>query len=227
MFTTLRADTKPCILCATSVISIAVTICGLVTEKPIAVELRRGKLAGTRYLATVREIYAVIFARQTEATGVAEPRRRADEVPKALVNAEVDAADSLRTVEREQILDGSLCQFRLSQVAGASVVDVDDDFEHTGTVTSSVQSLQAKFEIREPHDVPTSTHDSGSRIDQEDVEGIFGPFLTTRSNDAGMNRLAWRLVIEAQDGGLLPLSGVDSESVFQVALPVGNFGSAQ
>jgi hypothetical protein len=42
-----------------------------------------------------------------------------------------------------------------------------------------------------------------------------------------MNRLAWRLVIEAQDGGLLPLSGVDSESVFQVALPVGNFGSAQ
>jgi nitrogen-specific signal transduction histidine kinase len=90
-----------------------------------------------------------------------------------------------------------------------------------------VQSLQAKFEIREPRDVPTSTHDSGSRIDQEDVERIFSAFLTTRSNGVGMNRLACRAVIEARDGGLLPLSGVESESVFQVALPAGNFGSAQ
>ena len=226
MFTTLRADTKPCILCATSSVSIAVTIYGLVTEKPIAVKFLRGKLARTRYLATVREIYAVIFARQT---GPAEPRRRVEEAPKALVNTEVDAADSLRTVGREQILERSLHQFRLSQGAAVNVIaaDVDDDVEDTRTATNGVQSLQAKFEIREPRDVPTSTHDSGSRIDQEDVERIFSAFLTTRSNGVGMNRLACRAVIEARDGGLLPLSGVESESVFQVALPAGNFGSAQ
>src|SRR5215472_6213448 len=149
MFTTLRADTKPCILCATSVVSIAVTICGLVTEKPIAVELLRRKLAGTRYLATVREIYAVIFARQT---GRPEPLRRGDVALKALVNAEVDAADSLRTVEREQIVEGSLHQFRSSQVAAANAIaaGVDDDVEDAGTATNSVQSLQAKLERREP-----------------------------------------------------------------------------
>jgi len=226
MFTTLRADTKPCILRAASVISIAVTICGLVTEKQIAVELLRRKLAGTRYLATVREIYAVIFTRQT---GRPEPLRRGDEALKALVNAEVDAADSLRTVEREQIVEGSLHQFRSSQVAAANAIaaGVDDDVEDAGTAINSVQSLQAKFEIREPHEVPMSTRDSGSRIDQENIKRIFGAFLTTRSNGVGMNRLACRFVIEARDGKIWPLSGVESGSVFRVALPVGNFGSAQ
>ena len=111
--------------------------------------------------------------------------------------------------------------------AAVGAAGVDDDVEDAGTATNSVQSLQAKFEIREPRDVPTGTHDSRSRIDQGDVERIFGAFLTTKSNGVGMNRLACRAVIEARDGGLLPLSGVESGSVFRVALPVGNFGSAQ
>ena len=222
MFTTLRAGTTLCILCATSIISIAVTICGLVTEKQIAVELPRRKLAGTRQLAAVREIYAVIFARHTGAAG---PGRRAADAAKALVNAEADAADSLRAVEREQILENSIRQFRSSQVAAANVIaaDVDDDVEDTGTAINRVQSLQAKLEMRESHDVPTSAHDSGSRIDEENVERIF----ETKSNGVSMNRLACHLVIEARDGRLSPLSGVESGSVFPVALPVGNFGSAQ
>jgi light-regulated signal transduction histidine kinase (bacteriophytochrome) len=226
MFTTLRAGTTLCILCATSIISIVVTTCGFVTEKQIAVELPRRKLAGTRHLAAVREICAVIFARQT---GAAVPRRRAADAPKALVNAEADAADSLRTVEREQILENSIRQFRSRQVAAANVIaaDVDDDVEDTGTVINRVQSLQAKLEIRESHDVPMSAHDSGSRIDEENVERIFGPFLTTKSNGVSMNRLVCHLVIEARDGRLSPLSGVESGSVFPVARPVGNFGSAQ
>ena len=72
-----------------------------------------------------------------------------------------------------------------------------------------------------------STRDSGSRIDQENIKRIFGAFLTTRSNGVGMNRLACRFVIEARDGKIWPLSSVESGSVFRVALPVGNFGSAQ
>lgn len=219
MFTSLRARTKPYILCATSIISIAVTVCGLVTEEQIGLELPRRKLAGARYLAALREIYAVIFARRTDAP---ELRRGVDESPKVLVNAEADAASSLPTVEREEILESSLRRCRPNQAVAANVMaaDTDDDVERTGTA----QSLQAKLEIREPHDVPIRTHDSGSRIG---LERIFGPFLTTRSNSVSKSCLACRLVIEVRDGRPSPFSGVLGGSVFQVALPVGNFGSAQ
>jgi hypothetical protein len=222
MFTSLRAGTKPYILCATSIISIAVTVCGLVTEEQIGLELPRRKLAGARYLAALREIYAVIFARRTDAP---ELRRGVDESPKVVVNAEADAASSLPTVEREQILESSLRRCRSNQAVAANVMaaDTDDDVERTGTA----QSLQAKLEIREPHDVSIRTHDSGSRIGQENVERIFGPFLTTRSNSVSKSCLACRLVIEVRDGRPSPFSGVLGGSVFQVALPVGNFGSAQ
>jgi hypothetical protein len=225
MFTTLRAGAKPCILIPKSIISIAVTICRLVKEKQIVVERLCRNLAGTRYLAAVREIYAVIFAPQTEAT---KPRRRVDEAPKALIVTEPGETDSLQTVERQQILEGSLRQFRSSQVAAANVIvaDVGDDVEDTGTAIDSVQSLQAKLEVREAHDAPMRTHDSGSRVDQQNVECIFGRFFT-RLNGVGMNRLAYSFVIKARDGRLSPLSGVESGSVFQVALSVGNFGSAQ
>ena len=67
MFTTLRAGTKPYSLRATPIISI-VTSCRLFTAKQIGLELLRMKLAGTRHLAAVREIYAVIFARQADPT---------------------------------------------------------------------------------------------------------------------------------------------------------------
>jgi hypothetical protein len=226
MFTTLRAGTKPCSLRATPIISI-VTSCRLFTAKQIGLELLRMKLAGTRHLAAVREIYAVIFARQADPTVATALQTPADEAPKALVNAEAGAADGSPTVERE-LLESSLRRCRSSQGAAENVIaaDAHDDVENTGVGINGAQSLQAKLERREPHDVAMRMHDSGSMIDQE-VERIFGALLTAKSNGVSMDRLVCRVVIEARDGWILPLSGVEGESVFQVSLPVRNFGSAQ
>ena len=185
MFTSLRAGTKPYILCTTSIISIAVTICGLVTEEQIGLAFPHRKLAGACYLAALRGIYAVIFARPTDAAGL---RRGVDESPKVLVNAEADAASNLPTVERGQILESSLRRCRSNHVATANVMAADTD---------------------------------------NDVERVFGPFLTTRPNGVSKSRLAYCLVIEGRDGQPSPLSGVVGGSAFQVALPVGNSGSAQ
>ena len=54
--------TKLFILCATFLISIAVPIYGLVTEKRIAIDFSRKELLGSQYLGTLREIYAAVLA---------------------------------------------------------------------------------------------------------------------------------------------------------------------
>ena len=58
MFKSFRTSTKLLILCGAFLISIAVPIYALVTEKQIAIAFARKELAGSRYLATVRDIYA-------------------------------------------------------------------------------------------------------------------------------------------------------------------------
>src|SRR5262245_20726392 len=62
MFKNLPTGTKRFVLCATFLISIAVPIYGLVTEKRIAVEFSRRELLGSRDLSTVRAIYAAVLS---------------------------------------------------------------------------------------------------------------------------------------------------------------------
>ena len=62
MFKNLPTGTKLFILCATFLISIAVPIYGLVTEKRIAIDFSRKELLGSQYLGTLREIYAAVLA---------------------------------------------------------------------------------------------------------------------------------------------------------------------
>ncbi len=65
MFRNLRTSTKLLILCGTFSVSIGVPVYGLVTEKRIAIDFARKELVGSRYLATVREIYAAVLAAQS------------------------------------------------------------------------------------------------------------------------------------------------------------------
>ena len=244
MFTNLRVGVKPCILRGTSIISIAVTICALVREKQIGIEFACRKLTRTCDLATVREIYAVTFAHQAEAAMLRRRRRPADGIPEALVDTEADTAHRLRTADLEQALENLLRPLRASQVAAAnsivgdiptgawtacscigegsifsSATDANDEVEATGAVTDRLQSPSAKLAI-----VPMTAHDSPSGIDRENVEHILRAFLTTRSNDVSMGLLICCSIIEVRDDRL---SGVEGELVFQVALPVGKFGSTQ
>jgi PAS domain S-box-containing protein len=125
MFTNLRVSTKLLILCTTFTISIAATIYGLFAEKQIAIEFARKELVGSRYLATVREIYATILAGQTNDATIGSLRRSPDEIVKALSDAEAAAAAKLQTADLERSLESALRQFWSSQSTLGSMLVVD------------------------------------------------------------------------------------------------------
>jgi len=93
-------------------------------------------------------------------------------------------------------------------------------------VTDGVRSLRVKSEIREPHDVLITVQDSGPGIDQNNMDRIFRPFFTTKSNGMGMGLSICRSIIEAHNGRLSALSGIDHGSAFQVVLPAAELGGA-
>jgi hypothetical protein len=61
MFRNLRTSTKFILLCSAFVVAILVTTWSLFAEKRIAVDFTRKELAGNRYLAAVRDVYAGIL----------------------------------------------------------------------------------------------------------------------------------------------------------------------
>jgi signal transduction histidine kinase len=107
MFKNLRTSSKLLLLCGTFVISIAVTAAALVAEKQIAIAFARKELVGSRYLATVRDIYTAILV-QRDDLSLAASRPTPDEILKRLAAAEADAASHLQTAELEQALAQTL-----------------------------------------------------------------------------------------------------------------------
>ena len=79
MFKNLPTGTKLFVLCGTFLISIAVPIYGLVTEKRLAIDFSRKELVGSRYFIGLCQLYAALLAQQPESADVAEagPAREA------------------------------------------------------------------------------------------------------------------------------------------------------
>src|SRR4029077_7457360 len=98
MFKNLPTGTKLFILCATFLISIAVPIYGLVTEKRIAIEFSRKDFLGSRYLGPLREIFAAILAGGVEAKPAQDNASRAQLI-RALAHAEQQSGTQLQTAE--------------------------------------------------------------------------------------------------------------------------------
>jgi signal transduction histidine kinase len=98
MFKNLPTGTKLIILCATFLISIAVPIYGLVTEKQIAIDFSRKELLGSRYLSSLREIYAAVLAHGVEAKRAQDNGSRAQLI-RALALAEQQSGTHLQTAE--------------------------------------------------------------------------------------------------------------------------------
>ena len=61
MFKNLRTSTKLTLLCAMFIISIAATTYSLVAEKQIAIAFARKELIGSKFLDTLRSIYATVL----------------------------------------------------------------------------------------------------------------------------------------------------------------------
>jgi signal transduction histidine kinase len=99
VFKNLRTSTKLVILCGMFIISVGATTYSLVAEKQIAIEFARKELVGSRYLATVRGIYATVLAGRPIDASAAPPSRQTDDILKTLAAAQSDAGKSLQTGE--------------------------------------------------------------------------------------------------------------------------------
>ena len=105
-FKNLRTSTKLIVLCFTFMVSVGVPVYALVMEKRIAIDFARKELAGSRYLATVRDVYAAIVSLRW----ADEPRERPaiDAILKALADAQLAAGAGLQTAELAQALAAAL-----------------------------------------------------------------------------------------------------------------------
>jgi PAS domain S-box-containing protein len=108
MFGNLRTATKLFVLSGMFIVSIAVATYSLVAEKQAAVSFARKELAGSRYLAVVRDIYAAVAIGLTDDDAYRRARERADAALGALAAAESAAVGTLQTAEFARALEAEL-----------------------------------------------------------------------------------------------------------------------
>jgi C4-dicarboxylate-specific signal transduction histidine kinase len=73
--------------------------------------------------------------------------------------------------------------------------------------------------VSEADSVAISVQDSGIGIDQKNIERIFDPFVTTKSNGMGIGLAICRTIIQAHGGRLSASPAVPHGSIFHIVLP--------
>lgn len=99
MFKNLRTGTTLVVLCGVFIAAIVATTYSLVAEKLISIEFARKELAGSGYLATVREVYAAVLGRRPFIASASPTDVATDNVLKALATAQENAGAALQTNE--------------------------------------------------------------------------------------------------------------------------------
>ena len=79
--------------------------------------------------------------------------------------------------------------------------------------------LKVKSELRDFHEVAIIVEDSGAGIDPKNVDRIFNPFFTTKTNGMGLGLAICRSIIESHDGRLRVAASAHSGAVFEIVLP--------
>ena len=98
-------------------------------------------------------------------------------------------------------------------------------------ITNAIHAMAAEDEPRvlcvrsEPHEgncVSVSVADTGAGIDSQDVDRIFSPLFTTKSDGMGMGLSICRAIIQAHDGRLWVAPNTPRGAVFQFTLRAQN-----
>jgi PAS domain S-box-containing protein len=103
---------------------------------------------------------------------------------------------------------------------------VTNAIEAMDAVDDRARSLRLKSAVSDPEGILITVEDSGPGIDPENLDRIFHPFFTTKSQGMGMGLSICRSIVEAHHGRLSARSVADRGSVFQIALPAGNAAGA-
>jgi signal transduction histidine kinase len=124
MFKNLRTSTKLTLLCAMFIISIGATTYSLVAEKQIAIAFARKELIGSKFLESLRSIYATVLTGRPFNPLAPEPDASAHKMLEALTTAPYPAP-ALRTGELVQALSGALSRLGSSSPVGDSANAMD------------------------------------------------------------------------------------------------------
>src|SRR6516225_1903445 len=125
MFKNLRTSTKLTLLCAMFIISIAAITYSLVAEKQIAITFARKELIGSKFLETLRSIYATVLTGRPYNPSAPEPDASTHKMLEALTTAQSDATPELHTREVVQDLSGALSRLGSNSPVGGSANAVD------------------------------------------------------------------------------------------------------
>jgi signal transduction histidine kinase len=90
-------------------------------------------------------------------------------------------------------------------------------------ITNAIESMAAvagsrvlsvTSQLDEGGDIRVSVADTGTGIDSQDIDRIFNPLFTTKSNGMGMGLSICRSIIEAHDGRLWVAPNTPRGAVF-------------
>jgi signal transduction histidine kinase len=81
------------------------------------------------------------------------------------------------------------------------------------------RNLCVKSDVLPDGDVEISVEDSGTGIRPEDMDRVFNPLFTTKSQGMGMGLTICRSIVEAHDGRLWAAPNRPRGAVFQFSLP--------
>jgi signal transduction histidine kinase len=86
--------------------------------------------------------------------------------------------------------------------------------------TDRSRLLRVTTELRDDDAIKLTVEDSGPGIDANKLEGIFGAFITTKSQGMGLGLAISRMIIEKHKGQITASSDGKNGALFQVLLPI-------
>ena len=136
----------------------------------------------------------------------------------ALLRGEIEHQQVL---VRAELFDG-LPQIPANQVQLRQVIVnlITNAVDAMSTVSDRSRVLSVKTGVHESKNLLIKVEDSGIGIDPQNVDRIFAPYFTTKSNGMGMGLSICQSIIESHGGRLSVSVGQPYGSIFQIFLPV-------
>ena len=91
--------------------------------------------------------------------------------------------------------------------------------ESIASVEHRARVLTARSQKMGDNDIAITVEDTGTGIDQTNLERVFEPFFSTKPEGMGMGLSICRSIVEAHGGRITASPARDGGSVFQVNLP--------
>ena len=164
-----------------------------------------------------------LFRRTDEARGAVDLNEIIRSVLRSLAN---EARD------RGVIVDTQLAPVLPQVVAhGGQLREVVFNLAHNAleamaATTNRTRLLQVRSISRGGDAIVVEVEDSGPGIDAKQLEGIFGAFVTTKSQGMGLGLAICRMIVEQHGGQLTVSSDGSSGSLFQFVLPIKSTNEA-